>query len=487
MPLISFKMSVFNNSSKIHAENYFEKPYTDGFFNVSGENGFLPTKEPLKELPIRYEELQQLIDDLPITKNNGEKGILSIPDEIVRRVELLPNYEDIVANEDDVYVLQALFRAYTFVTSAYTLEPSFLEYLQTGNYGEARRLLPKNVSKPLVIVSSKLQVYPFLDYHYAYSLGNYVKKDNDGTLDWQNLDMACKFSGTTDEIGFIMLHVYINELSPKLINSIMNYGKNININNCLKECSEVMESMNLRRKEMWKASRHERYNDFRVFIMGIKGNTHLYGDGLVYEDCFNNEPQQYRGQTGAQDSIIPTVDIFTGIVDYYPENKLTEYLMDLRTYRPKCIQEFFIDLRDYYQNNNIFKTLSNNKNYEGLIYLLKIVDEVYLFRNGHWQFVQKYIMANTKYEFATGGTPITSWLINQIEAVLQYEKIILSYLNDNIDLTIFENYLIYKDINEAYERKEKLLIEQVNILNERNYNVDLVYIKNVELNLEDKN
>lgn len=483
-------MSIFN-TSKIYPENYYEnyyeKTYTDGFFNVSSTNGFLPIKEPLKVLPEKYTELQQLIDDLPITKNNGERGILSTPNEILKRVELLPNYEENVKDEKNVFILQALFRAYTFLTSAYTLETSFLGFIESGNYGEARQLLPQNISKPLVIVSNKLQVYPFLDYHYAYSLGNYVKKNNDRTLHWANLDMACKFSGTSDEIGFIMLHVYINELSPQLIKSIIDYGKNVNITKSLKECSFVMEVMNDRRKEMWKASRHEKYNDFRIFIMGIKGNTHLYGDGLIYDGCFNNEPQQFRGQTGAQDSIIPTVDIFTGIVDYYPENKLTEYLMDLRTYRPKCIQDFFIDLRDYYKNNNIFKKLREDKNYEAIIYLLKIVDEVYLFRNGHWQFVQKYIMANTSYQFATGGTPITSWLINQIEGVLQYEKVILNYLNNNIDLTQFDNYDIYKNINNTYARKELLLVEQVNILKERNYNVDLVYIKNIELNLEDKN
>ena len=113
------------------------------------------------------------------------------------------------------------------------------------------------------------------------------------------------------------------------------------------------------------------------------------------------------------------IDIFTGIVDFYPDNKLTEYLLDLRTYRPKCIQNFFVDLREHYNKNPLFKQLTDAKCYEGLVYLLKIVDEVYLFRNGHWQFVQKYIMSNTKYAFATGGTPITTWLINQIESVLE--------------------------------------------------------------------
>jgi indoleamine 2,3-dioxygenase len=256
------------------------------------------------------------------------------------------------------------------------------------------------------------------------------------------------------------------------------------INEHLQECGSVMTEMNKRRRDMWTASRHERYNDFRVFIMGIKGNDKIFPNGLTYENCFNNEPQYYRGQTGAQDSIIPMMDIFTGIVDYYPDNQLTQYLLDLRSYRPVCVQNFFNDLREHYKTNNIFEQLKNDSNYEGLIYLLKIVDEVYLFRNGHWQFVQKYIMSNTKYAFATGGTPITTWLINQIEAVIEFEKVIVMFLQDK-DLQNVKNNELWCELSEGLERKQQLLIDQVNELKNINYNIDLIYLKNDELKLED--
>ena len=337
-------------------------------------------------------------------------------------------------------------------------------------------------------MSEKLDVYPWLDYHYAYSLGNYVKKDSNSSLNWTNLDMACKFTGSSDEIGFIMLHVYINELTPGLVGTVFDYGKNKN-NNSLKLCGSIMESINKRRREMWTASRHERYNDFRIFIMGIKGNSNIFGEGLVYDKCFDNKPQNFRGQTGAQDSIIPMMDIFIGIVNYYPKNKLTEYLLDLRTYRPKCIQNFFQNLREYYTSNNIFENLMKTNNFEGLIYLLKIVDEVYLFRNGHWQFVQKYIMENTRYAFATGGTPITTWLINQIEAVLEFEKDICNYIKSNKNeelINNLENYNLWKVLSNDLDNKCKLLLEQVSQLKNINYDVNLVYMKNIEFNLEDK-
>jgi len=465
--------------------NYWEKQYTDGFFNVSRESGFLPIKPPLKVLPTEYTELQNLINNLHVfqSTNTEQKGVLGIPNEIEKQLTFIPDYSSIIEKETDVFVLQALYRAYTFLTSGFTLELAYQEFLSSGNYGIARQILPTNIAKPLVLVSSKLDVYPWLDYHYSYSLGNYVKKNPAGDLDWKNLDMACKFTGTSDEIGFIMVHVYINEVSPQLVESVMEYGLNKSVTS-LQMCGNVMQEMNRRRRDMWTASRHERYNDFRIFIMGIKGNDKIFGQGLVYDGCFNNEPQQYRGQTGAQDSIIPMIDIFTGIVDFYPDNKLTEYLLDLRTYRPKCIQNFFVDLREHYKLNPLFKQLTDAKCYEGLVYLLKIVDEVYLFRNGHWQFVQKYIMSNTKYAFATGGTPITTWLINQIEAVLEYERVIIEHLDSNYNTELSNNEL-WLNLSNSYSKKRGLLVEQVNELRKIDYNIEFVYMKNSELNLED--
>lgn len=466
---------------------YWEKQYTDGFFNVTSDHGFLPIKDPLRLLPDKYTCMQNVINKLHVFQNYEEdianKGILGVSDEIVEQVKNIPDYSNSIEEETDMFVLQALYRAYSFITSGYTLEKSYQEFLKSGNYGIARQILPKNISIPFLLVCKKIDAYPWLDYHYAYSLGNYVKKDITGTLHWKNLDMACKFTGTPDEIGFIMVHVYINELSPKLVDSVIEYGKNA-CTNALKTCGENLQEMNIRRRDMWKASRHEHYNDFRIFIMGIKGNEGIFGKGLIYENCFNNEPQQYRGQTGAQDNIIPMMDIFTGIVDYYPDNKLTEYLMDLRTYRPKCIQNFLMDLRSYYKEQPLFKKLVETGNYQGLVYLLKIVDEVYLFRNGHWQFVQKYIMSNTKYAFATGGTPITSWLINQIEAVLEYERVIIEYLNNNYKNDLLENEL-WLSLSNDYNSKKNLLIDQVNELKKIDYNINFVYMKNREMNLDD--
>jgi hypothetical protein len=76
----------------------------------------------------------------------------------------------------------------------------------------------------LCFVSDTLKVTPWLDYHYAYSFGNYVKIDPKGDLKWENLSMACSFTGLPDECGFIMVHVDINSFSPGIVDGVMRVG-----------------------------------------------------------------------------------------------------------------------------------------------------------------------------------------------------------------------------------------------------------------------
>jgi len=455
--------------------------YSDNFFEVNHLNGFLPKKSPLAVLPERYSELQVLIDEMPIKKANGQGGLLSIEGAIEDAVKKLKNYKDLVKNEDDIFINQALFRAYAFLASAYLLAPSHFSFQKTKKYGKAHRVLPSQISEPFVLVSKKLDVYPFLDYHYAYSLGNYVKIDDSKGYEWENLAMAAKFSGMDDERGFIMLHVDINQHSPQLIGSILDFinaKDNHGVNQSLDNCLSSMKSINERRQIMWEASRWKHYNDFRVFIMGIKGNNEIFGDGVIYEGV-SEEPVQYRGQTGAQDNIIPTADIFTGVINYYPSNDLTQYLLDLRSYRPKCIQNFLSDLKDEMKENRLFSSIKKTNNEEGLCILIQILDEIYYFRNGHWQFVQKYIMANTKYAKATGGTPIISWIPNQITAVLNYMSDVLELIPDNssfIDKALF---------SEQLSKKISLLEKQLQLLHGDNYNAEDVFALNQKHRLND--
>lgn len=439
-----------------------KEEYTDGIFNVSSTYGFLPMFEPLDNLPEIYASVQHVINrlDTVLLKNEGL---------IEGDIKVMPNLVEIIKKEEDKKVLQALYRAYTFLTSGYLLAPAHFGKDGNGNYGKAYQVLPAQLAMPLVTVSEKLDVAPWLDYHYAYSLGNYVKINPEGNLHWNNLKMACSFTGTQDEVGFIMNHVYINEVSPNLVSGIFQSlaGKR---KDGLKLVLETIRDMNERRRTMWQASRPQHYNDFRAFIMGIEGNDEIFGNGVVYEGC-GEEPRKYRGQTGAQDDIIPSLDIFTGVIEYYPDNMLTKYLLDLRKYRPKCVQEYFKDLEKEAPD---FRKLLDQ---EELILLLGIVEGIYKYRNGHWGFCVAYILKNTKYAKATGGTPIITWIPNQIGAVL-------SYMKDLIDKIGESNDELFVRLKNEHQQKVDLLNNQIDEMRNQNYSVDKV--SDLFGNLDDK-
>jgi len=74
---------------------------------------------------------------------------------------------------------------------------------------------------------------------------------------------------------------------------------------------------------MWHESSPKAYLNFRTFIMGIQGNEDIFPNYVLYKGV-SEVPLFYRGETGAQDSIIPSVDTAFGVE--YPRNSLTEYL-----------------------------------------------------------------------------------------------------------------------------------------------------------------
>jgi indoleamine 2,3-dioxygenase len=55
--------------------------------------------------------------------------------------------------------------------------------------------------------------------------------------------------------------------------------------------------------DMWGNSKPSEYLSFRVFIFGIT-NQSMFPNGVVYEGCEDNKPLHFRGESGANDSIV---------------------------------------------------------------------------------------------------------------------------------------------------------------------------------------
>jgi indoleamine 2,3-dioxygenase len=431
---------------------------------------------------------------------SGRQGILGTPGLIAERVAQLPNLVDdvtrIVAdaqdkskdNRDASRLVQALFRGYGFLTSAYLLESAHHGTRAGGAYGKARNVLPSALAQPLVLTADALGIPPWLDYHHSYSLGNFVHRDStlhgEDLWHWKNLDMACRFSGTSDETGFIMLHVQINQHTAALLGAFQDVlrdaqlkGESENPAGPWQRLLRALEHINRSRREMWRASRPERYNDFRVFIMGITGNEALFGPGVVYQGVkkYGEKPMQFRGQTGAQDDIVPACDILLGIDNTYPTNELTDYLRDLRQYRPPVVQKWFDDVRKDRDAVELDQFLASNAGIA--LIAAACVEQITLFRIGHWQFVQKYILAHTRHATATGGTPITSWLPNQIDACFARMDQLLGYADPH-KLSESERRW-HANMSQRLNERRRILTEQRTLLENPAFDPREIYARNI--------
>ena len=158
---------------------------------------------------------------------------------------------------------------------------------------------------------------------------------------------------------------------------------------------------------MWGESRPQMYLNFRTFIMGITGNDDIFPGGVLYKGL-SDQKLSFRGETGAQDSIIPATDHVFGLD--YPKNSLTEYLFEMRKYRPFNHQNHINWLRAQCTETK-FKEFALQDSYSSFLMLCNI-HATFKFRHQHWGMVKQYIINNTKYPKATGGTPITTWLPN---------------------------------------------------------------------------
>jgi indoleamine 2,3-dioxygenase len=76
------------------------------------------------------------------------------------------------------------------------------------------------------------------------------------------------------------------------------------------------------------------YHRVRPYIFGWHNNPALPG-GLVYEGvtAYAGKPQSFRGETGAQSTIVPCLDAVLG-VEHAPD-ELRTYLMEMRRYMPR--------------------------------------------------------------------------------------------------------------------------------------------------------
>ncbi|KAL1990424.1 hypothetical protein VTN49DRAFT_6263 [Thermomyces lanuginosus] len=454
-------------------------PHSVDPFTITTTSGFMPYKLAPTELPEVFKPLAQLIEEMPVAKADGTPGLLATYSlgSAIKDFPDLTDEIDKVRTEDgkyDLYTLTALFRDYSYVASAYILEPCWENWRKNpdGGYGLGRDRLPHSIAGPMWRCAEILDLQPFLSYAASYALFNFTLANPSQGYTYDNLRLIRAFERGLDpkssEAGFILTHIdMVKETAPlvngavKVIDNLSRGGSRADVNEGFREILQAMEKIETSMEDMWKNSKPADYLSFRVFIFGITSQS-MFPNGVVYEGINDNKPMFFRGESGANDAIIPLLDHLLQIP--MPDTPLTKILYEFRAYRPKPHREFLAHIASEAEKLRIRDYALADT--ETAILYLKALDHVRSFRWRHWLFAREYIIRRTYHPTATGGSPIVTWLPNQLSAVMElmldtYDKHLSARLQTDADGPMDETVAAYRKqivptIEMVREQKEKL-------------------------------
>jgi len=148
------------------------------------------------------------------------------------------------------------------------------------------------------------------------------------------------------------------------------------------------------------------YSQVRPYIFGFTN--------VIYEGCFDNQPRSYRGETGAQSSIIPTILHYLGVK--HKDSMLTKHLEDMLDYMPSQHVRF-IDQPSGTVRPSVesIARFSGKDRQQAVDLYNTCLDELIKFRKQHFDYAVNYIEKRVADPTGTGGTPYVKWLGQLIE------------------------------------------------------------------------
>lgn len=369
-------------------------------YRVSEDRGFLAEFNPDQvTLPADLMPIKQTALALPNLLPTGRiRGLLAdLPQ---------PGLAQFCATASDPELRMAMVH-YAFLVQAYV-----------WGEAEATNVLPENLAQPIWQLARRIGQLPLLPYS-SYVLDNWGRIDADGAMETANLHTVQSFLGGQDEAWFILIHVAIEASAgamlariPRLITAA-NQSDVSGLEEGLSIASRVWDDMIAIFDRMpERCDPYIYFHRVRPWIHGWKDNPAL-GEGLIYSGVAETKglPQSFRGQTGSQSSIVPTMDALLGID--HAQDPLRIYLNELHAYRPPCHRKFIDDVRAQSRVREVvsqigsrsLKTLYND-----------CVMKLTKFRTRHLQYAASYINKQSACDkgnaadVGTGGTPFMKYL-----------------------------------------------------------------------------
>ncbi len=349
------------------------------------QHGFLPAHAPATSFR-RFPEFAPL-DEL------GQNLPSLLQDRDFRRLisnTAIPHWAIDEPSVDDLPELRLYYVRLGFLASAYV-----------NQVGEPKaNVLPRNVAVPLARVAKLLGRPPILSYD-GYALFNWKRFDPNGPIALGNIDTIQNFVHMYDEHWFILVHVEIEALAAGLLAAIddaasaASQSDRSGVRVALQKVAAcVWRQVNVLRRIPEKMDPALYYRTFRPYIS--------FFQGVLYEGV-EPQPASYRGETGAQSSIVPTLGAFMKVP--HQATGLTNHLLDMRNYMPVEHRA----LIDEVERMPDVRPLADADVYN------EVLEAMATFREVHYGWAHQYINQWTTDPRGTGGTPYMHWLKQLID------------------------------------------------------------------------
>jgi indoleamine 2,3-dioxygenase len=352
------------------------------------KRGFLPEEDPLVEFPAGSP--MSMLDDL------GRDLPSLLHDQGFRARARKLRLPELPRGPFPVSELRLYYVRLGFLASAYVN--------QVGQ--DPATTLPRNIAVPLCEVCTRLGRPPILSYD-GYALYNWKRFDADGPIALGNIDTIQDFVHLYDEHWFILVHVEIEALAASVLSAIRDAALAL-----ASESSSALDaSVSLLARTLWAQVETLRripekmdpalyFKTFRPYIR--------FFENVVYEGV-DATPLNFRGETGAQSSVVPTVLAFLKVP--HRSSMLMDHLADMRRFMPT-------------EHRAVIEHVEALPNIRGKVdkeSFNDALEALATFRETHLQFAVRYIDAHERDPRGTGGTPYVRWLSQLIEETRAYK------------------------------------------------------------------
>lgn len=367
-------------------------------FGIHPERGFLPAPDPLELLPEDFSPWDKVARELPKLLITGKvrSHLIELP--ILDAAALRDQRE----RERAMMILSFLGHAYVWGET------------------EIVTTIPACLAVPWYQVSRLLDRPPVLSYA-SYALDNWRRLDPNRPIELGNIVLRQNFFGGEDEEWFVLIHVAIEAAAAPALAAIPTAQQAVADDRAevvaeqlaiIARTLEALHAILLRMPE--RCDPYIYFHRVRPYIHGWANHPSL-PSGMIYEgvEDYRNRPQSFRGETGAQSSIVPSLDAALGIA--HGEDMLRRYLREMRDYMPPEHRKFIEaveagpSVRGYVQRRaKAHPALRDAYN--------AAVEGVEVFRSTHLTYARNYIMKQSQRgthnpaDVGTGGTPFMPYL-----------------------------------------------------------------------------